>query len=302
MTRGKNKEQASASEVNMSEEEGGSLHDMMKMMSKQLTDMNKKLEKIETIETEVRGLKVMLNDLKQENKELKTEARVMEKKLMDMNEKNNALENRLNSLEQHHRGWSARVLNIMLSKEEEGDNIKVRDKVYNMALLPILRGAVEKNLLPAVPTAAELLEVAHVLPGPAGQPKPIIMRFFNRNVRDVCFKLKKYYAPRAGRGGAGDGGAGGVGASGGRGGAAGGAGGVGGDEAAGGFEGRGRYLFPLYEDLTRAAFQKMRAIAKDSRVKACWSVKGQIRFILNSKPEDVKKVDSLLDSLDEILK
>jgi hypothetical protein len=300
MTRGTNNS-ANASK-NASEEDGGPLHEMMKAMSKQLTDMNKKLEKIESIETEVRGLRVLINDLKNKNKELKAEARATDRKLLEMNEKNNALENRLNNLEQHHRGWSARVLNIQLSKEEEGDNFKVRDKVYNMALLPILRGAVEKNLLPAVPTADQLLEVAHVLPGPAGQPKPIIMRFYNRNVRDLCFRLKKHFAPRAGRGGAGEGGAGGGGARGGRGGATGDAGGEVGAEEAGGFEGRGRYLYPFYEDLTWASFQKMRAIAKDSRVKACWSVKGQIKFILNSKPEEVRRVDSLLDSLDIILK
>jgi len=299
MTRGKNKSGV-AGEV--SEDDGCSLQEMMKDMSKQLTSINTKLERMETIETEVRGLKVILNDLKAENKELKAEARATERKLQEMNERNNHLENRLNSLEQHHRGWSARVLNIPLSKEEETDNIKVRDKVYIHALLPILRGAVEKNLLQAIPTAEQLLEVAHILPGPAGQPKPVIMRFYNRNVRDLCFRLKKHYAPRVERGSPGGGGAGGGGARGGGGGAAGGAGGDVGDEEAGGFEGRGRYRYPLYEDLTRSAFLKMRAISKDSRVKACWSVKGQIRFILNSKPEEVKRVESLLDNLDTILK
>jgi len=300
MTRGANKNAANAAAANTgegSEEDGGSLHEMMKTMSKQLSSMNKKLESIETIESEVRGLKVLLNDLKQENKELKAEARATERKLQEMNEKNNLLENRLNNLEQHHRGWSARVLNIPLSKDEETNNTKVRDKVYNLLLLPILRGAMEKKLIQSIPTAEQLLEVAHILPGPAG-PKPIIMRFYNRNVRDMCFQLKKHYAPRAERGGAGGGG----GSAGGRGGAAGGAGGGAGAEDAGGFEGRGRYLYPLYEDLTKVAFQKMRGIAKDSRVKACWSVKGQIKFILNSKPQEVKRVESLLDSLDSILK
>ena len=146
------------------------------------------------------------------------------------------------------------------------------------------------------------MEVAPVLPGPAGQPKPIIMRYYNRNVRDLCFRLKKHFAPRAGRGGAGEGGAGGGGARGGRGGAAGEAGSEVGSEEAGGFEGRGRYLYPFFEDLTRAWFQKMRAIAKDSRVRACWTVKGQIKSVLNSKPEEVRRVDYLLDSLDIILK
>jgi hypothetical protein len=73
-------------------------------------------------------------------------------------------------------------------------------------------------------------------------------------------------------------------------------------EEAGGFEGRGKYLFPIYEDLTRSTFQKMRAIAKDSRVQACWSTKGQIKFTLVSSPNEVKKVQSLLDPLDKILK
>jgi uncharacterized protein YoxC len=280
-----------------------SIQEMMRKMSGQLADINKKLEKIDTIESDVRGLKILLNDVKHENKQLREEVKMKEKQLQDMNTRLNHQEDRLNSLEQHHRGWSARVLNIPLSQEEESDNIKVRDKVYNMALLPILRGAVSKHLLPGVPTAEQLLEVAHVLPGPAGQPKPVIMRFYNRHVRDVCFRLKKHFAPRMDRG-TGGGGAGGGGAGGGGGGAAGGGGaGAGaGDREGGGFEGRGRYLFPLYEDLTRSAFQKMRAIAKDSRVKACWTVKGQIKFTLVNKPEDVKRVSSLLDPLDDILK
>jgi uncharacterized protein YoxC len=289
------------------EEQSGdlSLQQMMKVMSGQLADINKKLEKIDTIESDVRGLRVLLNDVKQENKQLKEEVKKKEQQLQDMNVRLNHQEDRLNSLEQHHRGWSARVLNVPLNQEEESDNIRVRDKVYNMALLPILRGAVSKNLLPSVPTAEQLLEVAHVLPGPTGQPKPVIMRFYNRHVRDVCFRLKKHFAPREERGSTGGGGAGGGGARGGGGGGGGGAaggGGAGGDREEGGFEGRGRYLYPLYEDLTRSAFQKMRAISKDSRVKACWSVKGQIKFILSSKPEEVKRVNSLLDPLDIILK
>jgi hypothetical protein len=274
---------------------------MMRRMSGQLSDITKKLEKIDVIESDVRSLKTLLNDVKQENKVLRAEVKKKEQQLEDMNARLNHQEDRLNSLEQHHRGWSARVLNVPLTQEEEIDNIKVRDKVYNTALLPILRGAVSKNLLPGVPTAEQLLEVAHVLPGPAGQPKPVIMRFYNRHVRDVCFRLKKHYAPRMERGSTGGGGAGGGGAwGGGGGGAAGGAGA--GDQEVGGFEGRGKYLYPLYEDLTRTSFQKMRAIAKDSRVKACWTVKGQIKFILHSKPEEVKKVNSLLDSIESILK
>ena len=285
------------------EEDHTSMLEMMRGMSAQLSAMNIKLEKIDSIENEVRSLRVLLNDVTNENKLLRTEIKQLDQQLAEMNDKNNSLENRLNSLEQHHRGWSARVLGIPLSPEEESDNYAVAAKVYDLALLPILRGAVERKMLRDIPSADQLLEIAHVLPGKAGDPKPVIVRFYNRNVRDTIFKLKKFFAPREARGGAG-----GWTAGAGRGGTAGGGAGVlagvsgGSGEEAGGFEGRGKYLFPIYEDLTRSTFQKMRAIAKDSRVQACWSTKGQIKFTLVSSPNEVKKVQSLLDPLDKILK
>jgi FtsZ-binding cell division protein ZapB len=268
-----------------SDEDDRSMMDIIKNMSSQLSSLTAKMEKIDTIESEVKSLRVLLSDLKSENVQLKADARENERKLSEMNERNNNLEDRLNNLEQHHRGWGARILNVPLTPEEEADNNRVRDIVFNIALRPILEGAVARNLLPKVPTADQLLETAHVLPGKAGQPKPIIMRFYNRNVRDVCFTLKKYYAPRVEQSG------------GGRGGAA-----RGGEEGAGGFEGRGRYLYPLYEDLTRATFLKMRAITNDERVKACWTIKGQIRFVLHKNEKDVRRVQSLLTPLDDILK
>jgi hypothetical protein len=268
-----------------SDEDDRSMMDIIKNMSSQLSSLTAKMEKIDTIESEVKNLRVLLSDLKSENVQLKADARENERKLSEMNERNNHLEDRLNNLEQHHRGWGARILNVPLTPEEEADNNRVRDIVFNIALRPILEGAVAKNLLSKVPTADQLLETAHVLPGKAGQPKPIIMRFYNRNVRDVCFTLKKYYAPRVEQSG------------GGRGGAA-----RGGEEGAGGFEGRGRYLYPLYEDLTRATFLKMRAITNDERVKACWTIKGQIRFVLHKNEKDVRRVQSLLTLLDDILK
>jgi hypothetical protein len=55
-------------------------------------------------------------------------------------------------------------------------------------------------------------------------------------------------------------------------------------------------------DLSRATFLKMRAIANDGRVKACWSTKGQIKFVLLKSPNEVRKVISLLDPLEDMLK
>jgi hypothetical protein len=218
-----------------------------------------------------------------------------------MNVKNNALENRINNLEQYNRSWSARAMNIPLSEQEASDNNTVAAKVYDLLLLPILKGAVERKQLTAVPTVDQLLEIAHVLPGKAGHPKPVIMRFYNRNVKELIFKLKKFHSPREVNSNTGGGGTGG-GRAGGGGGAVGGAVGGAAEEEGGGFEGRGRYLYPLYEDLSRASFLKMRAIANDNRVKACWSIKGQIKFTLVNSPNEVRRVISLLDPLDDILK
>jgi hypothetical protein len=279
-----------------SDEDDRSLMDMVRSMSSQLSSLTERMDKIDSIEAEVKSLKVLLSDLKSENKQLKSEARENERKMSELNERNNKLEDRLNSLEQHHRGWSARILNIPLTPEEESDNNKVRSIVYNLALLPILEGAVSKQLLKDIPSPEQLLEVAHVLPGKAGQPKPVIMRFYNRNVRDVCLMAKKHFAPRMESTGAGGAkGAAGAGARGAPGRSP-------SEEGAGGFEGRGRYVYPLYEDLTRATFQKMRAISKDSRVKACWTTKGQIKFILNKNVNEIRRVNSLLEPLDSILK
>ena len=273
------------------------------LMSTQLADLTTKMSKMDTIETEIKTLKVLLEDVKNENKQLKSVARETEKKFTELNERNNYLENKMNSLEQHHRSWSARILNIPLSATEETDNATVINRVYTLALLPILRGAVERKLLPAVPSADQVLEVAHVLPSKAGQPKPVIMRFYSRELKDIIFKLKKHYAPREDQqrtsgeeasvpfGGARARERGASGASGGE-----------EEQEAGGFEGKGRYIYPFYEDLIRSAFLKMRAIKNDSRVKSCWSVKGQIKFVLHSNTKDVRKVVSLLDPLDTILK
>jgi hypothetical protein len=195
------KTQKKSSPVANSNEEEPSMLDLIKDMSTQLRGLT---SKIDNIESEFKGLKVMLTDLKNENKQLKADARENERKIAELSDHNNKLEDRLNSFEQHHRGWSARILNIPLP-EGETDNNTVRDTVYSLALLPILKGAVTKKLLREVPSAEQLLEVCHVLPGKPGYPRPIIMRFYNRNVPDIIFRMKKFFAPREGADGAGSG-------------------------------------------------------------------------------------------------
>ena len=163
--------------------------------------------------------------------------------------------------------------------EEEADPSTVIDKVYRLALLPILEGAVQDGELNEVPSADQVLEVAHVLPGKQGLPKPVIMRFYNRNLRNLVFKHKRDHAPRAAATGTGPRGGGG----------------------ARGTERPGKHLFPLYDDLTRINYAKMKAIGQNERVQACWSVRGQLRFKLLDS-DTVRKVVSVFDPIDKILR
>jgi len=273
---------------------------LLKTQTEQLSTLNTKVcqieadvKKVEQIETEVKNIKTLVVSLTQENKDLRAALKLKDEQLDDMQTSVISLETRLNNLEQHHRGWGARVLNIPVSEAEESDPAAVIEKVYQRALLPILRGALQKGKLQNLPSADQVLEVAHVLPGKPGQPKPIIMRFYNRNLRNLIFQHKREFAERETEMAGPSGGAG-AGARG-RGGAAGASG------AGEGSERRGRFRYPLYDDLTKVNLAKMRAISQDERVQSCWSVNGQIRFKLRDS-NAVKKVTSIHDPLDKILK
>jgi len=266
---------------------------LLKSQAEQLSNINTKLNKVDTIESEMMNLKTLIVSLRDENKELRSEIKQKDVQLNEMQATVNGVEGRLNNLEQHHRGWGARILNIPVTAAEEADPEAMIRKVFDLALRPILAGAMESGKLKSIPLPEQVLEVAHVLPGKPGLPKPIIVRFFSRNLRNLIFQFKRDHAARevdtrprrSGGGGGGTGGAGG-----------GDIGGTGG----GGFEGRGRFCFPIYDDLTKLNLSKMRAIAQDDRVLACWTINGQIKFKLKESNE-VRKVISVFDSLERIL-
>lgn len=279
---------AVAAAATMPEEEptNADIFKLLKSQSEQLASLTSKMDKVEQIETEVKNIRTLMVSLSEENKQLRTALKEKDSQLSDMQDSLNTMESKINSLEQHHRGWGARVLNIPLTKEEEANPEATIEKVYRLALLPMLEGAHETGRLREIPTADQVLEVAHVLPGKAGQPKPIIMRFYNRNLRNLIFQMKRDFATREGPSG---------------GGARNGRSGGGGDGAQVGSAGGGRFMYPLYDDLTQANLAKMRAISQDDRVQACWTVGGQIKFKLKNS-DAVKKVSSIFDDLDVILK
>ena len=137
--------------------------------------------------------------------------------------------------------------------------------LYQQALLPILKGAVDKGLLNEVPPVHQLLETAHILPArDSGKPKPIIARFYSRNLRAMIFQLKKEFGVKTS-------------------------------------SSSSTLKYPIYEDLTKPAFQLLRALADDQRTGAVWSVGGTIKYKLAGSSE-VRRVTCVLDSIEDILK
>lgn len=255
----------------------------IKDLSSQFSNISGKMA---ALESELSSIKTIVVSLRDENKELKQIIKEKDEQLSDMQEEVNSVRTNLNNLEQHHRGWSARVLNIHTTEEEQSDPAAMIDKVFRLALLPILEGAVRVGKLKSIPSADQVLEVAHVLPGKPGHDKPIIMRFYSRNIRNLIFSLKRDHAERETDR------TGGAGANGGGGGSS--------RAGANGERRVGKFKYPLYDDLTKLNLSKLKAISHEDRVLAAWTVKGQIRFKLKNS-DIVRKVVSVFDPIDTIL-
>jgi hypothetical protein len=231
-------------------------------LSRKLEEVLEKLATVENLPAQIASLKAMLEASNKANDELREELRSKDAELT-------SLKLHCNSLEQYNRSWSIRINGMAVSSEEEKNATLMKRKVYNSLLLPILSGAVNSGDLPCVPPVEAVLETAHVLPGKANQAKPIICCFTNRDIKATIFKHKKEFAPKE----------------------------IGGS----GPHGRAsRYLYPFFDDLTRTNFSKMRALAADERVSACWTSNGVIKYKLVDSQE-IKKVSCVFDSVDKIL-
>jgi regulator of replication initiation timing len=243
------------------------LKEQLSASSTTISDLSRRLTSIEAL----------LKTTQKENADLKAENSDLKADISCSYQETKALKTKLNNLEQHHRSWSIRVVGMKIPTSEESDNEAVKRHLYSKLLKPILAGAVQKGLLSEIPSAEEVLERAHILPTKKDGAKPIIARFYCREIRALIFKLKKEFAPKE-------------------------------DNAAtmttrrqgSDQRPRARFLYQVFDDLTRANFSKMRAISDDSRVDQCWAVNGQLRFkLVNS--QEVKKVTSIYDSIEEIL-
>jgi len=234
--------------------------------NQELADKLEEITKILASHTaKFENLEGLLAAAKKENSELK-------KNLGDRDCEISRLNEKLNTLEQYGRSWSIRIMNLPIPSEVAEDNFAVMQIVYEKALLPILQGAVETGALHKIPHYDEILETAHVLPAKAGSTPPIICRFYSRNVKSMIFRLKREFAPRQTQ-----------------------------DRATRASNPPpSKFLFPLYEDLTRANFHKMRALAAHELVHSSWSVSGNLRYKLKSS-DKVFRVKNNLDPIEKIL-
>ena len=235
----------------------------------QLASMNNNMEAINRRLDKVDLLGEQLNNIEESMRNISTEHANFKSTLASNQATISNIQSSQVSMDQYNRSWSVRVMELQLSAEDESNPFRLVETVYNKVFLPILTGALSDDIIPRIPTCEQLLERAHVLPASkAGAIKPIICRFFNRDYKAVCFRLKKKYATKTADSGAGE---------------------------------RPRYAFPFYEDLSSAVFRKMKEMQADSRVDSCWSVNGQLRYRLTGT-DTVKKVSRVLEPIDAILK
>jgi hypothetical protein len=227
--------------------------------SDKLDEILEKLACLDNIATKVANMETMLAAAHAENKELKEVVNTQNIKIKN-------LQDRLNNLEQHGRSFSVRVNNLPLDGIDKREPPAIINKVYNDVFLPILKGAAEQKAISHIPCCYEMIEMAHPLPAKSGAPKPIIVRFFNRNIKSLLFRHRKEYAKKVEPAGA-----------------------------------KPRFLYPFMDDLTRDNYVKMKQLQADPCVHACWSSGGSLRYRLVDS-NIIKRVQSVYASNDDILK
>lgn len=264
------------------------MEDTLKTILSELAGIRAKLDKVDSMEAKLDGMKLQLDGIGRENVELKRENQVLKVEIGKKDEEIFHLQSGLDSVERHQRAWSVRILGVPLTAGEEKDAMLTMKKIYDVLFLPILRGAVTEKAISSVPSYDEIFETAHVLPGKSGAHKPIIARFYNRNIKSLCFRFRKNYAPRHYAPPSTEAG----GAAGGR------PRGAGADRR----EGENmRMTFPFFDDLTKPALNKMKELQAHRGVESCWSINGQLRVKCKDSSV-IRKVHSVFDSVDNILK
>jgi hypothetical protein len=228
--------------------------------NEKLDEILEKLACLDSITAKLANLESMYAASQAENKQLKE---VIDTQNVTIRN----LQDRHNNLEQHGRSFSVRVNNFPLDGVDERDPPAIIDKVYKQVFLPILTGAEAIKAISHIPSCYDMIEMAHPLPAKGGATKPIIVRFFNRNIKSLLFKHRKEYATKV--------------------------------EPAGP---KPRYKYPFMDDLTRDNYVKMKQMQADPRVHSCWASGGSLRYRRVDSDNIIRRVQSVYLSVDDILK
>jgi hypothetical protein len=238
------------------EELVGTISGQLENILEQLQKANQRLDDQEERFTK---LEAMLKENMQENATLKEQ-------LLNKDNDIKILKTKINDVEMHQRSYNVRVFNMELDGDANNTR-NVRQQVYDRLLRPVLDGAVSKGRLNTVPSADQLLETAHILPGKEGKTKPIICRFYDRHYRTVFLQLRKEFAPKS---------------------------------AATSPNRTAAYLYPAYEDMSSDMYKKMREISNNAAVKSCWAAGGFLRFKLEES-ETIHRVHCIYDPVEKIV-
>ena len=234
-----------------------------KSVEDMFASLSSQLDALASVPADITSLKELIVELRKENVELREQLRQKDSELF-------AFKNHVNSMDQYNRSWSVRIFNLQISPQDSSNNFRVAEIAYDTAIRPILLGAVAKGDIRDVPPVHQLLERAHVLPGLGGKTGSVIARFMNRDYRSLLFKHKREFQPR--------------------------------DSPPPNSKSTGRYRYPIYEDLTKATFSKMRALAAHPDVRTAWSSNGIIRFRMEKDTtETIHRVSNVFDSVENII-
>ena len=234
-----------------------------KTVEDMFASMSAQLDALTTIPADIKRLENLVLELKSENNTIKMELQERDKEIV-------SLKNHLNTVDQYNRSWSVRIFNITVPENIATNNFKVARLVYDTVILPILQGAVQHGDIPEVPPCDQLIERAHILPGAGGKAGSVIVRFFVRDYRTLLFRFKKDFQPR--------------------------------DPPSPNSKLPGRFRYPIYEDLTKATFSKMRALSAHAKVASAWSTNGVIRYRLEGDSTNaILRVNNVYDPVEKIL-
>ena len=269
-------EKASQKKARSLEEMVGSLSAQLDVIGRQLTANNDQLaaanKRLDEQAIRFEKLESILAVTRTENSDLKIKLQNKDCEILE-------LKTRINNVEQHSRSSCLRIFKLQIDGDEK-DPVVVAGEVYQKLIGPILQGAVERKRLRYLPTADQCIVTAHILPGKENKAKPILVRLVSGHIRTLVMQLKKDFAPKAPvpRSAAAKAPA---------------------PSAAGSIRPPPQ-LYSVFEDMTKDAFQLMRALSSHERVHSCWCSGGQLRFRLVDS-EVIVRVQSIYDPIEKIL-